>query len=149
MISITKQYRTETGHRLCSKDAGACANVHGHSYLWEVTVSGPVLRETGMIMNFKGLKEILERCIGNYDHTLVLNRKDPMIDQTDPMYNYCGVIFHIRPYGQVILMDSDPTAENMVQEVAKEIQESLPLGTFLDGLTVWETETSYASWWRD
>lgn len=117
MISITKQYRTETGHRLCSKDAGACANVHGHSYLWEVTVNGPIDQETGMIINFKDLKKILERCIGNYDHVLVLNRKDPILDQNDKVYDYIGIIHYTPPYGNIIVMFCDPTAENMVQEV--------------------------------
>ena len=147
MVSITKQYRTETGHRLCSKDAGACANVHGHSYLWDVTVSGPVSEETGMIINFKELKKILERCIGDYDHTLVLNWKDPILYGT-PAYNCLGILYEIEPYGRIILMDGDPTAENMVQEVAKNVMDRLPFGTQLQAITVWETDTSCATWER-
>ena len=148
MVSITKQYRTETGHRLCSKDAGACANVHGHSYLWEVEISGAVNEETGMIMNFKELKKILERCIGEYDHTLVLNVNDPILDAT-PMYNCIGITYDIKPYGRVILIDGDPTAENMLQEVVRNLLDRSPMGIQLQSVTVWETETSYASWWRD
>jgi len=35
-MRITKQYRTETAHRLMNYD-GKCSHLHGHSYLWEVT----------------------------------------------------------------------------------------------------------------
>ncbi len=50
---------------------GTCANPsgHGHNYTLEVHVSGPVDGETGMILNLKELKKIIEEeIISRVDH---------------------------------------------------------------------------------
>ena len=62
-ISITKEFKFETGHALYGYD-GLCKNVHGHSYKLSVTVSGtpisdPKNKKYGMVMDFGDLKEII------------------------------------------------------------------------------------------
>ena len=50
---------------------GACANPggHGHNYVLEVSVSGEVDPETGMIADLKWLKQVLdERVVELVDH---------------------------------------------------------------------------------
>jgi 6-pyruvoyltetrahydropterin/6-carboxytetrahydropterin synthase len=50
---------------------GCCANPsgHGHNYVLEVTVSGPVDTETGMIINLRNMKEIIQKeIISKVDH---------------------------------------------------------------------------------
>ncbi len=50
---------------------GDCANPngHGHNYVLEVTVSGEIDHETGMIINLKELKRIIEtEIISKVDH---------------------------------------------------------------------------------
>ena len=77
---LTRRYRFSASHRLHSdrmsaeKNAevyGKCNNPfgHGHNYMLEVTVSGPVDEATGMVFNLADLdgfveSEILER----FDH---------------------------------------------------------------------------------
>jgi len=49
---------------LCSNPAG-----HGHNYSLEVSVTGPLDQETGMIMNLRQLKEVVtQRVVADVDH---------------------------------------------------------------------------------
>lgn len=49
---------------------GACNNEpgHGHNYLLEVTVAGPVDRRTGMVVNLFDLKVVLLDVLEEFDH---------------------------------------------------------------------------------
>jgi 6-pyruvoyltetrahydropterin/6-carboxytetrahydropterin synthase len=49
---------------------GACNNEpgHGHNYLLEVTVAGPVDRHTGMVVNLFDLKVVLQDVLEEFDH---------------------------------------------------------------------------------
>jgi 6-pyruvoyltetrahydropterin/6-carboxytetrahydropterin synthase len=65
---------------------GAAANPHGHghNYVLEVTVEGTPDPVTGMVLDLKLLKEILEReVVEPYDHRF-LNREVPPFDRTIP-----------------------------------------------------------------
>ena len=70
-ISVTKQFRFEAAHSLPGHD-GKCKNLHGHSYVLEVTVSGPVATsgpKEGMVMDFADLSKIVdEEIISQWDH---------------------------------------------------------------------------------
>jgi 6-pyruvoyltetrahydropterin/6-carboxytetrahydropterin synthase len=59
---------------------GAACNPlsHGHNYVVEVALSGEPDPVTGMIMDLKRLKEILEeRVLDIYDHRLLNNEVEP------------------------------------------------------------------------
>ena len=71
-LSLTRRYRFSASHRLhrpeLSEDEnrriyGKCSNPlgHGHNYVLEVTVTGPVDAETGMIANLGELDPFVER----------------------------------------------------------------------------------------
>jgi 6-pyruvoyltetrahydropterin/6-carboxytetrahydropterin synthase len=65
---------------------GAAANPHGHghNYVLEVTVEGTPDPVTGMVLDLKVLKEILDReVVEPYDHRF-LNREVPPFDRTIP-----------------------------------------------------------------
>lgn len=80
MLTITRSFEFCAGHRLYRPDwsdeknrdvFGLCSNPngHGHNYRLEVTVTGPVDPDTGMILNLRQLKEIVrERLIAEIDH---------------------------------------------------------------------------------
>src|SRR6185312_8617358 len=79
-LTITRSFQFCAGHRLHRPDwsdeknreiFGLCSNPagHGHNYELEVSVTGPLDGETGMIMNLRELKELVrERVIGEVDH---------------------------------------------------------------------------------
>ena len=76
-ISLTRRYRFAASHRLHSPKLseeqnqrlyGKCSNAHGHghNYVVEVTITGPVDEATGMIANLGELdpfvaREVVER----------------------------------------------------------------------------------------
>ncbi|HYR50871.1 MAG TPA: 6-carboxytetrahydropterin synthase [Candidatus Eisenbacteria bacterium] len=69
-IRITRRATFAAGHILCRpewSDAqnrevfGACVNDHGHNYVVEVTVGGPVDAETGMVVNLRHVDAVLRR----------------------------------------------------------------------------------------
>ena len=47
---------------------GKCGNLHGHTYKVEVTIEGE--NESGMIMDFADLRQILRETLRPYDHRL-------------------------------------------------------------------------------
>jgi 6-pyruvoyltetrahydropterin/6-carboxytetrahydropterin synthase len=71
-ISLTRRYRFAASHRLHTTKLseaenkrvyGKCSNPygHGHNYVLEVTVTGPVDPETGMIANLGELDPFVRR----------------------------------------------------------------------------------------
>jgi 6-pyruvoyltetrahydropterin/6-carboxytetrahydropterin synthase len=59
-------------------------NGHGHNYILEVSVEGEVDPVTGMVMNLKELKDILEEeIVEPMDHRF-LNREVPPFDKVIP-----------------------------------------------------------------
>jgi len=80
MLSVTRRVKFSAAHRLFNPDLsdedndrifGVCNNRagHGHNYVLEVTVAGEIDPRTGMIINLKELKEILnQEVIGKLDH---------------------------------------------------------------------------------
>ena len=76
-IRVTKEFRFEMAHALAGHD-GPCRNIHGHSYLLSVTLTGtpvndPASPKNGMVMDFSDLKKIVDSAIVRpFDHALVL-----------------------------------------------------------------------------
>ncbi|MCL4403041.1 MAG: 6-carboxytetrahydropterin synthase [Acidobacteria bacterium] len=57
---------------------------HGHNYVVEVSVTGDPDPLTGMVMDLKDLKEVIERqVLDGYDHRF-LNREVPPFDRVVP-----------------------------------------------------------------
>ena len=141
-IRITKQFSFETGHALYGYD-GKCKNVHGHSYKLSVTVIGtPILDNNnvkfGMVIDFTDLKKIVkEEIVDNFDHATVFNKNTPHVE----LANELSTRGH-----HVILVDYQPTSENMVIDFAKKITDRLPNDILLHSLKLQETESSFAEW---
>ena len=141
-IRITKQFSFETGHALYGYD-GKCKNVHGHSYKLSVTVIGkPISDNTnvkfGMVIDFTDLKKIVkEEIVDAFDHATVFNKNTPHIELAREL--------EIRGH-HIILVDYQPTSENMVIDFSQKIKNRLPSSIKLHSLKLQETETSFAEW---
>ncbi|MGL2965608.1 6-pyruvoyl trahydropterin synthase family protein [Flavobacterium sp. XGLA_31] len=142
-IRITKQFSFETGHALYGYD-GKCKNVHGHSYKLSVTVIGKPITDTsnvkfGMVIDFSDLKKIVkEEVVDQFDHATVFNKNTPHVELAAELKN--------RGH-HVILVDYQPTSENMVTDFAQKISNRLPAGITLHSLKLQETDTSFAEWY--
>ncbi len=108
---LTKRYRFAAAHRLHSEAMseaenrsvyGKCNNPHGHghNYTLEVTVSGPVEEQTGMVCNLADLDQAVEReVLQPFDH-MNLNTLEPF-------------------------RKSVPTTENLSIEIFRRLHQSL------------------------
>jgi len=143
IIRITKQFSFETGHALYGYD-GKCKNVHGHSYKLSVTVIGRPITDTshvklGMVIDFGDLKKIVKEEVEDvFDHATVFNKNTPHVELARELMEHGH---------NVILVDYQPTSENMVIDFAKKIQSRLPDNIQLFSLKLKETETSFAEWY--
>ncbi len=143
-IRITKQFTFETGHALYGYD-GKCKNVHGHSYKLSVTVIGsPNADNThvkyGMVIDFSDLKKIVqEEIVAKFDHATVFNKNTPHVELAKELEN--------RGH-HVILVDYQPTSENMVIDFADKIRKRLPDNVELFSLRLQETDSSFAEWYQ-
>ncbi|WP_026836786.1 6-pyruvoyl trahydropterin synthase family protein [Gillisia sp. JM1] len=142
-IRITKQFSFETGHALYGYD-GKCKNVHGHSYKLSVTVIGTPITDTnnvkyGMVIDFTDLKKIVKsEIVDKFDHATVFNKNTPHIELARELES--------RDHN-VILVEYQPTSENMVIDFANKIKSQLPSQIKLFSLKLQETDTSFAEWY--
>jgi len=141
-IRITKEFKFETAHALKGYD-GLCKNIHGHSYELLVTIIGEPIEDKnspklGMVMDFGDLKRIVrEEIVDEMDHALILNKESKEAQNLlgrDEMFN------------RVMLVDYQPSSENMLVDFAERIQPHLSNGIKLYSMLLRETVTSYAEW---
>lgn len=123
ILSITSSFTFDAAHFLPNY-SGKCKNLHGHTYKLEVTVCGETkfghgdleVGESGMVMDFSALKDLMKSLLNSYDHAL-LNDLVP-----------------------------NPTAENLVLKLWEVIEGRLNFlydeHIHLKRLKLWETPTN-------
>ena len=141
-IRLTKEFRFEMAHALWNYD-GLCKNIHGHSYILQVTVIGEPCQDEnspkyGMVMDFGDLKTIVkEEIVEQMDHSIVVSDKaqvDKLLQVPQMSERY-----HVMPY--------QPTCENLLVDFAGRITSRLPEGISLFSLKLHETGNSFAEWY--
>ncbi|HTS13054.1 MAG TPA: 6-carboxytetrahydropterin synthase QueD [Candidatus Limnocylindrales bacterium] len=102
---------------------GKCENLHGHNYKVRVALSGAELDASGLLYDFVHLKGVLQTVIRGLDHKYLNEMK---------------------PFDTV-----NPSAENVARYIYDETMKQLhqsPSGAAVSSVTVWETETSAATY---
>jgi 6-pyruvoyltetrahydropterin/6-carboxytetrahydropterin synthase len=125
-----RRYMLSASHRLHS-DAlspeenraayGKCNNPHGHghNYVVEVLVGGPVGLETGMVVNLAALDEVVrKRVTERFDHTNL--NLDPLFANRVPTTeNLCRAVFGLlkdaMPAGELEYVRVEETENNFFQ----------------------------------
>ena len=106
---------------------GKCSypNYHGHNLTLEVTVVGPVDKETGFVMNLTRLKEIINRVIVEPMDHRNLNLDVPFMK---------GVI---------------PSMENLIIKIWEQLQPHIPPPAKLYKLKLIETDNNIIEYYGD
>ena len=128
IVTFTRRYRFSASHRLdCASLTpaknhevyGKCNNQHGHghNYLLEVAVRGPVDATTGMVMNMADLDALVGSTVVERFHLANLN--------LDPLFE------------RVV-----PTTENLCRAIHRRLAGELPQGR-LDRIRIEETENNF------
>ena len=142
IIRVTREFTFEMAHVLWNYD-GPCRNVHGHSYRLFVTLSGTPVNEpghpkNGMVMDFTDLKNIVKKNIVDlFDHSVVVSRN----------FDSGKTEMFTKMFGNTVLVDYQPTCENLVADFAQRISGLLPRGVTLHNLKLYETASSFAEWY--
>lgn len=140
-IRVSKEFSFEMAHALWNYD-GPCKNVHGHSYRLFVSLIGEPISDTantklGMVIDFGDLKKIVNReIVDKFDHTVLVSSKvaENRLEALNSMF------------GNVMVVDYQPTCELLIEDIAQRIIPHLPGGVSLHSLKLYETATSYAEW---
>jgi len=141
IIRVTKEFSFEMAHALWNYD-GPCKNVHGHSYKLYVTLSGSPLNDimnpkNGMVIDFADIGNIVKKNIINvFDHAVTVSG-----DYDNKRLNEFKTLL-----GNVIIVDYQPTCENLVADFASRIRKHLPDKVLLHSIKLYETATSFAEW---
>ena len=135
-MKITKEMYTETAHRL-NGHPGRCKFLHGHSYLWQVTLKGDHLAN-GMLLDFSDLKRAMMEVIDPFDHALILEGE--LGDGPESKLHHALLTSGLSE--RVIITPYRPTAENMSEAVRSILQGRFP--DFKVTVRLYETATSFA-----
>jgi 6-pyruvoyltetrahydropterin/6-carboxytetrahydropterin synthase len=141
VIRVTREFSFEMAHALRNYD-GPCRNVHGHSYRLFVTLTGKPDADTenpknGMVIDFTELKNIvLKKIINVFDHSVVISCG----------YDADKMEMMKKTFGNTVIVDFQPTCENLVADFAQRLKNEMPEGVKLHSLRLFETAKSYAEW---
>jgi 6-pyruvoyltetrahydropterin/6-carboxytetrahydropterin synthase len=124
MFEVTVQAGFSSGHYLRNYQ-GKCENPHGHNYRVLVTLVGAELDETGLLLDFKLLKQVLRPTVEYLDHNMIND---------------------LEPFTKL-----NPSAENLAKyfydKTAVQLHEMTKGRVRVKDCTVYETDTSFASYY--
>ncbi len=125
MFEVTVEAGFSSGHYLRNY-RGKCENPHGHNYRVFVTLVGKELDETGLLLDFKLLKQVLRPVVDYLDHQ--------MINDLEPFTTL------------------NPSAENLArdfyQRTADQLHEMTQGRVTIKDATIYETDTSFARYYE-
>jgi 6-pyruvoyltetrahydropterin/6-carboxytetrahydropterin synthase len=120
MFQVSIDYSFSAGHALRNYK-GKCENTHGHNYKVRVTVEGPNLDSTGLLVDFTDLRREVGKIVDRLDHQFLND---------------------LPPFDQL-----NPSAENIARYFAEELAPQVNQnGTRIQSVTVWETDTGFATY---
>ena len=115
------QLTDEQNRDLYGERAGS--HGHGHNYVIEVTLEGETDPVTGMVVDLKHLKEVIER-------------------EVETPFDHRHLNFEVPPFDTVV-----PTAENVVVEIWKRLEPHLQFPhARLHNIRLYETEDHYVDY---
>ena len=131
-MEVTKQFKAEIAHRLISSYSTKCQSIHGHSYLFRVTMGSEHLNSDGMVIDFGEVKDKLGPLIDAWDHSYMFSKDDVLADH----YKLMAKTVPLR----LIEVDYNPTAENMAYHI---FRACIKLGLPVKHIEVQETATGW------
>lgn len=144
-VSVTKRFTFDASHQL-TRDFGKCCNMHGHTFILEVTIEGHVHGvQCPVVVDFSRLKELVQsEVLDHLDHF--------HLNHIDWAAYYAGDSWEkFKP----LVLDSDgvyPTAEVMVLSIAKRLSTKLEQQEWhtedlrITEVKLHETPNSWATW---
>ena len=128
---ISKKYHFYAGHRNENlKDK--CSNLHGHTYYIIMDFDLDYNKDTGITMLFSDIDLIVEPIIKQLDHSLLINKKDPLLKYLHLFMSEENTDLKLS------VLNNLTSAENLAEHIFKLVEKNLPIKK----LTLQETTTS-------
>ena len=125
MFEVTVEAGFSSGHYLRNYH-GKCENPHGHNYRVFVTLAGAELDPSGLLLDFKQLKNVLRPVVDYLDHQMIND---------------------LPPFDEL-----NPSAENLAHYfftmTATQLTEMTSGRVRVKDCTVYETDTSFARYYE-
>lgn len=104
MFEISKSFRFEASHRLTGlREGHKCANLHGHSYRFEVVCRGQT-DARGFVIDYAEISEAVEPIVDTLDHSVIVDGNDT------------GLVAHARTLDtDVVEIGGQTSAENLAR----------------------------------
>lgn len=110
---ITRKGNFDSGHRVMNEFM-KCYNIHGHTYLYELTFSFQNMEEIGYAIDFKEIKRVFCQWIDDIlDHGMILNPHDTKLIETTRDYGTKLWLMSLNGEGEYC----NPSVENIAKEV--------------------------------
>ena len=123
MFEISIQSSFASAHRLRNYK-GQCEALHGHNWKVEVYVKSQKLNDIGLAIDFKDLKEITKKILSGLDHKYLND---------------------IPPFDEI-----NPSSENIARFLFNRIKEEIKdPSVSVSKISVWESDTSFASYFEE
>lgn len=139
MFKTAKQFTFDMAHMLDEHD-GKCKNLHGHTYILQVEVSGELQTfgaKKGMVMDFSDLKEkVKHHILDKMDHAFIYDTTSERESQIAQLLNQ----LNSKTFG----IPTRTTAEAMSQFIFQTLKQEAQLPVSL--VRLWETPSSYCEY---
>ncbi|SNT06727.1 6-pyruvoyltetrahydropterin/6-carboxytetrahydropterin synthase [Granulicella rosea] len=126
MFEVTVQAGFSSGHYLRNY-RGKCENPHGHNYKVFVTLVGEELDATGLLLDFKLLKQVMKPTVEYLDHFMIND---------------------LKPFDEEINPSAENLAKYFYQQTAQQMIEMTGGRVRVKDCTLYETDTSFARYYE-
>ena len=126
MFEVTVEAGFSSGHYLRNY-RGKCENPHGHNYKVYITLVGEKLDDTGLLLDFKLLKQVMRPTVEYLDHRMIND---------------------LKPFDHEL----NPSAENLAmyffRETSAQVREMTNGRVRVKDCILYETDTSFARYYE-
>ena len=126
MFEVTVEAGFSSGHYLRNY-RGKCENPHGHNYKVFITLVGEELDPTGLLLDFKLLKQVMRPTVEYLDHKMI-NELEPFVTEINP--------------------SAENLARYFYQETSAQVHAMTDGRVRVKDCTLYETDTSFARYYQ-
>jgi len=129
-VTVAKEYLTFSAAHFITVAGHQCERLHGHNYRVGVSVSGGVDTESGFVVDFGVIKQIVRPLIQAVDHRVLLPTRNAKLEYQDVgerlVVVYRGGEQFTFPRKHVAFVPvTDTTAELLAEYFARQVGEAL------------------------
>lgn len=107
-MTISKDIKFDCAHMLSNYE-GKCANLHGHTYHGTVILEGDINPETGMLLDYNTIKDVVDV----FDHAIIFSATGERNPAETELYDW-ACRYKMR---KVELVHGKSTAETLARDI--------------------------------